>query len=148
MRSDVGVTPDQIALVENTLATIDLEALTADFYRRAFEADPAVSEMFTTDPAVQRARFAAELAEIVRSIRTHDAFAATTRALGRRHRGYGVHAAHYRLMGSALLAALAAALGHGWTDDVAEAWTLAYNLTAEMMMTGALEGATQDRPSS
>ena len=40
-------------------------------------------------------------------------------------------------MGEALLGALAAALGDGWTDEVEEAWRLAYNLTAEAMMTGA-----------
>ena len=93
--------------------------------------------MFTTDPGVQRARFAAELD----GDRPFDpvastTFAPTAAALGARHRGYGVRAAHYRLMGEALLAALAAALGDGWTDEVAEAWALAYNLTAETMMMG------------
>ena len=33
----------------------------------------------------------------------------------------------------------AAALGDGWTDDVEQAWTLAYNLTSETMMLGAME---------
>jgi methyl-accepting chemotaxis protein/nitric oxide dioxygenase len=131
------MTPEQIDLVESTAAAVDLEAVTDDFYRRAFEADAEVSAMFTTDPAVQRTRFAAELAVIVASIRDHDAFLATTGALGARHRGYGVHAVHYRVMGDALLGALAAALGDRWTGEVAEAWQLAYNLTAETMMLGA-----------
>ena len=136
------MTPDQIALVEDAVASLDLDALAGDFYRRAFVADPALSAMFTTDLAVQRARFAAELAEIVRSIRSLDTFSASVRALGARHRGYGVRAAHYRLMGVVLLEALAAALGSRWTPEVADAWGLAYNLTAEMMMMGARE----DRP--
>ena len=42
-------------------------------------------------------------------------------------------------MGAALLAALAQRSGDGWTAEVEEAWALAYNLTAETMMTGALE---------
>ena len=136
------MTPDQIALVEDTVTSLDLDALAADFYRRAFAADPALSAMFTTDPAVQRARFGAELAEIVRSIRSLDSFSTAAAALGARHAGYGVRPAHYRLMGAVLLEALAAALDAGWTPEVADAWVLAYNLTAETM----LIGARGDRP--
>jgi len=83
------VTPAQITLVEDSLASLDLDRVAADFYRRAFVADPALMQMFTTDLVVQRARFATELAEIVRSIRSLDTFSATTRALGARHRHYG-----------------------------------------------------------
>ena len=133
------MTPGQISAVEGSLASVDLDQLTADFYRRAFAEDPSLSEMFTSDPAVQRRRFAAELDEIVHSMRSMDAFEPGVRALGARHSGYGVRAAHYRLMGRALLAALAAALGERWTADVQEAWSLAYNLTAETMLQGAME---------
>lgn len=133
------MTPEQIALVEKTLGSLDLDVLTADFYRRAFAGTPALSAMFTSDPRVQRERFAAELDEIVRSIRVHDSFASRVRTLGVRHRGYGVGAAHYRLMGEALVASLAAALGPDWNQDLEDAWVLAYNLTAETMMMGAAE---------
>jgi hemoglobin-like flavoprotein len=133
------VTPSQIALVETSLDHLDLDALAADFYQRAFAADPALAEMFTVDPAVQRARFSAELAEIVASIRSIGTFEQAARALGARHRGYGVRASHYRLMGGALLAALGHAMGDRWTPEANEAWTLAYNLIAETMMAGALE---------
>ena len=108
------MTPDQIELVEDTVASLDLDALAADFYRRAFAADPALSAMFTTDPAVQRARFAAELDEIVRSIRSLDTFAPAAMALGARHRGYGVAAAPLPAHGRRpCWPALAAALGDG-----------------------------------
>ena len=133
------MTPDQIVLVEETLASLDLDALAGDFYRRALAHDEALSAMFTADPAVQRVRFGAELSEIVCSIRSLDTFASTAVALGARHCEYGVRAAHYRIMGAALLSALAAALGDAWTGKVEEAWTLAYNLTAETMMMGAAE---------
>ena len=104
--------------------------------------------MFTSDPAVQRARFAAELEAVVGSIQELDTFCTSAHAFGARHRDYGVRAAHYRLMGEALLATLAAALGPRWTTEVEEAWTLAYNLTAETMMTGALRAPPSDRGSS
>ena len=132
------MTPAQISLVEHTIAIVDIDELTRDFYARAFTAEPTLTTMFTTDPERQRERFAAELAEIVRSIRTVDTFATRTRSLGERHHGYGVRAPHYALMGQALLEALANALGESWDDQVAEAWMLAYNLTAETMMLGAM----------
>jgi len=65
-----------------------------------------------------------------------------TRALGARHVAYGVRAADYQTLGTALLAALAAILGDSFAPPTREAWTLAYNLVAETM----LEGAAAARP--
>jgi nitric oxide dioxygenase len=137
------MTPAQITLVEETMASIDVDRLAGDFYRRAFASDPTLTAMFTTDPDVQRARFGAELAEIVRSIRTLDRFGASVRSLGAMHREYGVRAAHYRLMGEELLPAWRPPR-ESWTAETAEAWKLAYNLTAETMMLGALEEPATD----
>ena len=127
-------------MVSSTIQTVDLDALVVDFYERAFAADPEVAAMFTSDPDIQRQRFALELQTIVGSIRDLDEFCTTAAALGARHRTYGVRAHHYRTMGDALLASLAAALGDTWTPAVAEAWTLAYSLISESMLAGALEG--------
>ena len=139
------MTPRQIGLVTETNGSLDLDLLAADVYRRVFDTCPQLATMFTTDPAVQRTRFATELATLVESIRDLDTFCASAEALGARHRGYGARAAHYRLMGTALMASLAAALDVRWTAEVEEAWKLAYNLTAETMMAGALKTGT--RPS-
>jgi len=135
------MTPEQLALVEESLAAVSdrMDEVAGDFYRRLFTADPDLVLMFATDPAVQRAKFSTELRQIIFSIRNHEAFLGRARALGVRHKELGVRSAHYRLVGAALLAALAAALGDAWNDDVAHAWQLAYNLTAEAMMVGAAD---------
>ncbi len=133
------MTPDQITAVEDTMRLVDLDAMSADFYRRAFDAYPELAAMFTTDPRVQQRRFALELRTIVGSIRDLDAFRNAAAALGARHHDHGVRAAHYRMMGEALLASLGAASGPSWSVETEEAWTLAYNLIAEAMMAGALE---------
>jgi hemoglobin-like flavoprotein len=132
------VTPEQISLVEATLedGTLDLDTVAADFYRRLFTADPATAEMFSAEPDVQRRRFATELEAICRAIRRHPDFLAGARALGARHRRYGVETAHYRTAGPPLLGALATGLGDRWTPEVAEAWRLAYRLTVEAMTMG------------
>ena len=112
----------------------------------AFAADPSLLPMFVSDPGAQRDRFAAELEEIVHSIRTLDdvrpsraprsapATAATACAL-----------AHYKVMGEALMASLRQAIGEKWTPEVDEAWRLAYNLMAETMMLGALQRGSDER---
>jgi hemoglobin-like flavoprotein len=137
------VTPEQIALVERSVraASPRLEAVAEDFYDRLFTADPTLRTLFAADPVRQRAKFAAELRDIMLAIRGHGAFLARVRALGARHAGYGVRAAHYDTVEVALLAALGAALGPAWTEEVAQAWRLAYRLVAEVMMAGAFEAS-------
>jgi nitric oxide dioxygenase len=132
------VTPEQIALVEQTLTELDgqHEAMAADFYRRLFAADPAAATLFTADPAAQQVKFVAELEQIIRSIRDHAAFVDRARHLGAEHEGYGVRPRDYHTAGVALLTALATALGDRWTAEVAEAWARAYDLTTAAMLAG------------
>jgi hemoglobin-like flavoprotein len=140
------MTPDQITAVEDTMRVVDVDELAADFYRRAFDADPELAPLFTTQPAVQRRRFAAELRMIVGSIRDLEAFRAAAADLGARHHDHGVRAAHYRTMGVALLASLRAARGTAWDAETEEAWALAYNLIAEAMMAGVLPAREGEPP--
>jgi hemoglobin-like flavoprotein len=133
------VTPEQIGLVEQTLDAIKpvFDNLAADFYRRLFEADSSIQAMFTTEPAIQRAKLTAELEQVMRSIRDHDAFLARARTLGRQHEAYGVRPRHYATARAALMAALAGELGDRWTTQVAAAWQAAYDLTSEAMLAAA-----------
>ncbi len=135
------MTPEQVVLVERSLAEVRtvLPDVAADFYRRLFAADPAIRAMFPADLRIQQVKFAATLDDIVGAIRRHPAFLAEAHGLGQRHRVHGVRAAHYQMVGTALLAALGASLGDAWTDEVAHAWRLAYNLIAEAMMAGAAQ---------
>src|SRR5262249_40175966 len=107
-----------------------------------FARDPALRPLFTTPLAEQEIKFAQKLTEIVRAMPRLEELLAHTRALGARHVGYGARAADYQTLGNALLAALAAVLGDSFDAPTREAWTLAYNLVAEIM----LEGAAAARP--
>jgi hemoglobin-like flavoprotein len=131
-----GMTPEQITLVDESLASLRarMGTVAADFYRRLFAAEPSLEALFTGDPALQRRTFARELEVVVSAIRDHEVFRSQAGALGARHRRYGVLAVDYGRARPALLAALATALGPGWNAAVEEAWCLAYNLTAEVMI--------------
>jgi hemoglobin-like flavoprotein len=112
------------------------------FYQELFGRDPALRDLFSTDLTQQEARFAEKLTEIVRAMPRLDQLLVHTRALGARHRGYGVRAADYETVGTAILAALAAVLGSSFDAPTRHAWTLAYNLVAETMLEGAAAART------
>jgi hemoglobin-like flavoprotein len=138
------MTPEQISLVQSSFERLgpQLPAMATRFYQELFRRDPALRPLFATDLTEQEARFAVKLTELVRAIPRLDELLSHTRALGARHAGYGVRAADYQTVGSALLAALAAVLGDGFDGPTRQAWALAYNLMAETM----LEGAASARP--
>jgi nitric oxide dioxygenase len=133
------MTPEQLYLVESSVASLGpvLDDVVAAFYDRLFEIAPETRALFSGSLSAQRAKFAAELAFIVTTIRRHDAFVASASELGRRHGAVGVQPEQFRTAGAALLDALAGVLGPAWTPALSEAWRLAYRLTAEAMMAGA-----------
>jgi hemoglobin-like flavoprotein len=135
------MTPEQISLIEATMTApgFVLDRIVRDFYRRLFAAHPEVVPMFSRDQHEQEVRFAAELDAILHVVRRHDEFMARVAALGERHRAYGVRAAHYRSARVALLGALQTNLGSDWTPEAEEAWRLAYELAAEVMMAGTAD---------
>jgi hemoglobin-like flavoprotein len=135
------VTPEQLALVQESYASLGdgRTAMTREFYRRLFAADPTIEALLSTDPDVQTEKFASELAAIVEAIGSFDEFAPRLADLAVRHVDYGVVTRHYRLVGQALLGALEDALGPAWDTELEAAWRLAYNLVAEVMMSAAAE---------
>jgi nitric oxide dioxygenase len=58
-------------------------------------------------------------------------------ALAKRHVDYGVKAADYAPVGAALLWTLEQGLGEQWTPELAAAWTEAYTMLSNFMITEA-----------
>ena len=134
------MTPEQIELVQASYAAIGehVDEFAVTFYDRLFELDPSTRSLFSTEPAVQRAKFVEQLDQIVASISDLDSFVAGALELGARHVGYGTRTGHYKVLGLALVDALETTSTPGtFTEAHREAWLLAYNLLAETMMRGA-----------
>ena len=133
------MTPEQLALVQSSFRRVGprLPAMTTQFYQELFSRDPSLRALFTTDRAVQEARFAEKLTEIVRAMPRLGELLELTRELGARHVGYGVRVSYYPVVGDALLAALGAVLGDSFDAATREAWAVGYNLVAETMLEGA-----------
>jgi hemoglobin-like flavoprotein len=137
------LTVDDIALVRASFAKVlPLKEIAADlFYDRLFEIAPQLRPMFPTDLKAQKTKLMAMIATAVGGLDNLDALVPPVKALGARHSGYGVTAAHYAPVAEALLWTLERGLGDGFTPDVRAAWTKVYVVLADTMQAGATDAA-------
>jgi hemoglobin-like flavoprotein len=137
------LTVHDIALVRASFAKVlPLKEIAADlFYDRLFEIAPPLRPMFPTDLKAQKTKLMAMIATAVGGLDNLDALVPPVKALGARHAGYGVTAAHYGTVAEALLWTLERGLGDDFTPDVRAAWTKVYVVLADTMQAGAAEAA-------
>lgn len=133
------MTPEQVQLVKTSFAAVMPIADQAGmlFYDRLFSLDPTLRPMFKGEMSEQRRALMRMIAAAVNGLDRLDTLVPTVEALGVRHAGYGVVDAHYQTVGEALLWTLQQGLGDGFTPDVAEAWTIAYDVLAGTMQSAA-----------
>jgi nitric oxide dioxygenase len=133
------MTPDQIKLVQDSFAKVaPISGKAAElFYGRLFEIAPQVRAMFPDDMAEQRKKLMATLAIVVNGLTDLPTILPAASALAKRHVGYGAQAAHYPVVGEALLWTLEKGLGASWTPQVAAAWTAAYTTLSGFMISEA-----------
>jgi nitric oxide dioxygenase len=137
------MTPDQIKLVQDSFAKVaPISGKAAElFYGRLFEIAPQVRAMFPDDMSEQRKKLMATLTIVVQGLNNLDTILPAASALAKRHVSYGAEAAHYPVVGQALLWTLEQGLGPSWTPEVATAWTGAYTTLSEFMISEAYEKA-------
>jgi hemoglobin-like flavoprotein len=135
------LTDTQIALVQNTFATIAPIADDAAvlFYQRLFEIDPSLRGMFKGDMTDQRRKLMQMLTAAVKGLQRLDRLVPVVEDLGRRHAIYGVTDEHYETVGAALLWTLEKGLGRAFTPEVKEAWASVYGLLASTMKNAAAQ---------
>ncbi|WP_433230780.1 globin domain-containing protein [Actinomadura formosensis] len=112
------------------------------FYADLFARAPQLRSMFPAAMVKQHEVLLAALSQIVGSVDDPAALVPFLQDLGRRHRGFGVVAEHYPLVGASLLATLAHFSGPAWTEDLERGWTAAYGLVAEVMTEATAEPAS------
>jgi methyl-accepting chemotaxis protein len=113
------------------------------FYSRLFAAAPAVRPLFPADMARQKTMLLGALVLLRKSLRNLDAIEPTLRSLGARHVGYGAEPEHYPVVGSTLIASMAAIAGNDWQPEYEAAWSVAFELVAGAMLAGAEEAALE-----
>ncbi|MHA1567303.1 MAG: globin family protein [Alphaproteobacteria bacterium] len=130
------MTPHQITLVQESFKSVlPIKEVAAElFYKRLFELDPNLEQLFTGDMAEQGQKLMSAIAMVVGSLNNWGQVDSKLRELGQRHIDYGVEAKDYQTVAEALLWTLAEGLGDAFTDEVKEAWTLAYVAIANTMI--------------
>jgi NAD(P)H-flavin reductase/hemoglobin-like flavoprotein len=116
------------------------------FYSHLFLNHPEVRGMFPVSMAAQRDRLLSALGRIVAEAADTDRLVPFLQGLGRDHRKFGTVAAHYPAVGESLLATLAYFSGSEWTPDLAQEWTEAYTLIAQVMSEAAAADERDDQP--
>lgn len=132
------MTPEQLELVRETASIIDAagDSFAERFDDHLFARHPAARRLFPDDTTTHRGQLTDEIVFLVAAADL-PALLERARALGARHRHYGVHAADYPLAGEALVAAVGDVAGGAWSAEVAAAWRRMYALIAETMLEGA-----------
>ena len=108
-----------------------------EFYSRLFAAAPAVKPLFPADMKRQKVMLLGALVLLRKSLRDLDAIVPKLRELGARHVAYGAQPEHYPVVGTALIASMAAIAGDAWTAEYEAAWAEAFEIVAATMIEGA-----------
>jgi hemoglobin-like flavoprotein len=125
-------------IVQSTFAQVaNADLLASRFYERLFEIDPSTQPLFKHDMAEQRQKLIQILAIVVNSLDDLSPIIPAIQNLGKRHVTYGVTVEHWNSVGSALLWALEDALGEAFTNEVREAWGMAYRIIAQTAIDAA-----------
>ncbi len=129
------MTPQHIELVQTSFKkVVPIAGTAADlFYNRLFEIAPETRSLFPADLTDQKVKLMAMLGTAVTNLHKLEAIMPAVKALGERHKGYGVTAAHYAPVGAALLWTLEKGLGPDFTPEVKAAWTETYTALAGVM---------------
>lgn len=114
------------------------------FYSHLFLTHPETRELFPVSMAGQRDKLVNALGRIVSDVSNHDALLPFLRGLGRDHRKFGTVAEHYPAVGASLIATLKHFSGPAWTEDLAQDWTEAYGVIAQVMTDAAAEDESRN----
>lgn len=127
------------ALLKRSFASAmrDPDRFGREFYARVFALAPAVRALFPADLGHQRDKLVRALTVMVRGPDAPDALVPTLRQLGARHTGYGVQAAHYVVVGEALVDTLDALAEEPLDREARAAWIRLYGWIAAHMLAGA-----------
>ena len=130
------MTPEQLSQVEALVARLRTEpAFAPAFYARLFAAAPETETLFG-DVDAQAEKLSDELGGLVGLLGNLEALEQRAGDLGQRHRGYNVRAGHYEAARQCMEAAIDDVLGEDFDASTRVAWARAYNLVAELMMSG------------
>jgi hemoglobin-like flavoprotein len=104
------------------------------FYEILFTRHPEAKALFGRNSAAAQEKMLTDaLVAVVDRLEDAPWLTSTLKALGDKHKGYGVTPEMYGWVGGSLLAALGEAAGKDWSAEVEAAWTEAYGAIVSLM---------------
>lgn len=132
---------EQVYLVRKTFSELARHDHVAAlvFYRRLFELDPSLRQLFKSDIEQQAHRLLDMLGVLIAQLERPSGLDMELRGLGARHVDYGVQDEHYATVGQALLGMIGEVLGDQFTPPVRAAWTALFETVQSAMLIGAAQ---------
>jgi hemoglobin-like flavoprotein len=137
------MTEEQIRLIKRgwkIFRAIDPAIVGDTFYTKLFFDTPGLRRMFPENMSEQYSKLMDMLSTIVSRLDRMNELSEDIAAMARRHAGYGVRPAHYKLVGKALLWTLEQGLGRDWTIEMKNAWFICYTTLSETMIGASAKG--------
>jgi hemoglobin-like flavoprotein len=117
------------------------------FYGRLFELEPSLHRLFHKDLGLQGKSLMKAFETISHGLDDLESLRPQMQELGRKHAEYGVNSEHYRVFSTALLWALAQALGSEFDRETRDAWQAAMGSICRAMESAAAPPAAVSRSS-
>ena len=130
--------PDQKALVTATVSTLREHgvALTTYFYRRMFEHNPELKNVFNMgnqQTGKQQTALAMAVLAYAENIENPSVLVHALTKIGHKHVSLDIRPEHYAIVGRHLIASIGEVLGEAATPALLDAWTVAYGELARLM---------------
>lgn len=132
------MTPDQKALVTATVPVLKEHgvALTTHFYRRMFEHNPELKNVFNMgnqQNGKQQMALALAVLAYAEHIDNPSVLTHAVTKIGHKHVSLDIRPEHYAIVGRHLLASIGEVLGAAATPELLDAWATAYQELADLM---------------
>nr|WP_067060375.1 NO-inducible flavohemoprotein [Mucilaginibacter sp. L294] len=117
-------------------------ALTTHFYKRLFEFNPDLKNVFNMgnqQNSKQQTALAMAVLAYAENIDHPEVLLAVLDGIGQKHISLNIRAEHYLIVGEHLLASIGEVLGEGATEDLLKSWEAAYFQLADIMSGHELE---------
>ncbi|GAA4383842.1 NO-inducible flavohemoprotein [Hymenobacter koreensis] len=132
------MTPDQKELVTATVSTLKEHGvlLTTHFYRRMFEHNPELKNVFNMgnqQNGKQQMALALAVLAYAEHIEDPSVLVPAVTKIGHKHVSLDIRPEHYAIVGRHLIASIAEVLGEAATPALLDAWATAYGELASLM---------------
>ncbi|MHC0447814.1 NO-inducible flavohemoprotein [Flavobacterium sp. 3-218] len=113
------------------------EVLTNYFYERMFRHHPELKNMFNMGNQAngkQKSALANAVLAYAENIENPSVLIGVLKGIGSKHVSLNIQPEHYKIVGNHLIASIKEVIGEPATDEILEAWTVAYYQLADIMI--------------